>query len=128
MNLLGPSNKITLKLDSNVYNVGQDITGTLILDVHSKITLLSLEVYVFGKEKIWICLGEGDNKHHEKRVVNFLEEDVYLIGQPEGKKKPPKTVIQPGQYEYKFACKVPDDCTLPPSIEVGKSGISYGIW
>mmetsp|Transcript_36587 Transcript_36587/g.62829 ORF Transcript_36587/g.62829 Transcript_36587/m.62829 type:complete len:363 (+) Transcript_36587:63-1151(+) len=129
--LLGPSNKITIKLDSPAFSVGQDITGTLILDVHSKITLLTLEVFVYGKEKLWITLGEGDKKHHEKRVVDFLKEDVYLIGEPEGgdkKKKPPKTTIPPGQYEYKFSCKIPEDCPLPPSIEVGKSGIYYGVW
>ena len=130
MNLLGNKNKINIKLDSpdGVFSLGQDITGTLILEAHSKIELLTLQLYVFGKEKIFMCLGSGDNKHHEKRVENFLEQTIYLIGETDGKKKPPKTTIPPGTYEYAFECKIPEDCPLPPSIEIGKSGITYGIW
>ena len=127
--LLGTKNEISIVLDKPVYSTGDDITGTLILDVHSKIDLLTLQVYLFGKEKIWICLGEGDNKHHEKALVNFLDKTVYLIGMPDGKSgRPPKTSIPPGRYEYQFSCPVPEDCPLPPSIEVGKSGITYGVW
>ena len=129
MNLLGgPKNHITVNLDKPYFRVGEDITGTLLLDVHTKVNLLTLQVYVFGKEKIWICLGEGDNKRHEKKVVNFLERTIYLIGEPNGKKRPPKTEIPPGHYEYQFSCAVPEECSLPPSIEVGKSGIYYGVW
>jgi len=129
MNILGPKNQLKVELDSEVFTVGQNITGKLILDVHTKINLLTLEVYVFGKEKIWLCLGQGDNKHHEKRVENFLEETVYLIGESDDPKaKPPKTTVPPGHYEYEFECKIPDDCPLPPSIEIGQSGVYYGLW
>ena len=128
MNLLGTKNKIDIQLDKKLFFYGEPITGTLLLSVHDKITLYTLEIFVFGKEKVWLSIGIGDDNHHDKQVKNFFEKVVYLVGETDGKKKPPKTVIPPGEYEYKFSCTVDPESTQPPSIEIGKTGIYYGCW
>lgn len=83
---------------------------------------------MFGKEKIFMKIGRGDKAHHEKEVKNFLETTTYLLGEHMDKGHPPATAIPPGHYEYQFSIAIPPGTNYPPTIEIGKCGVYYGLW
>mmetsp|Transcript_56 Transcript_56/g.187 ORF Transcript_56/g.187 Transcript_56/m.187 type:complete len:355 (+) Transcript_56:252-1316(+) len=127
-NLWAGKSKISIELDQQAYYLDQQVTGTLCLDVTRKIEIYCLCIYMFGKEKIWMEVGKGRQAHHIKDVKNFLETTTYLLGEPEGKGHPPATAIPAGHYEYQFAIDLPSGADFPPSIEIGKCGVYYGLW
>eukprot|EP01115_Flamella_aegyptia_P008754 TRINITY_DN364_c0_g1_i1.p1 TRINITY_DN364_c0_g1~~TRINITY_DN364_c0_g1_i1.p1 ORF type:complete len:135 (-),score=1.26 TRINITY_DN364_c0_g1_i1:365-769(-) len=122
-----PSNEIILELDKEAYSPGDEITGTLTLEVEKPISLYTLCVFIFGKEKTLFSMGSGDNKKFFKDNKEIFSETIYLIGEDTGK-KPDKTTIPVGSYEYEFSFELPTDIKLPPCIDIAKSNITYGAW
>ena len=122
------NNTLEIQLDEKVFYPHQKVSGTIILNLEASCTFLALCVYIFGKEKVWLSIGYGDDNHHKKAIHLFWEQKVFLIGA--GDKKPPKTKLPAGRHEYRFECPFPEDSPLPPSLDLGagKTGVYYGCW
>lgn len=111
--------RLTLKLDSKAYHPGEEITGTVHLDVKETITFCALRLHLKGRETIEVFVQRGTATMAVTDQITYANSWVTFTGPCKRSQSREKQTYEPGCYSYPF--RLPLSPRLPPTFAVTTS-------
>ncbi|NIA03421.1 MAG: hypothetical protein GWP12_02650 [Nitrospirae bacterium] len=108
--------QLEIQLEKNNYLPGNEVSGSLVLEVDKATNIRSLNLHVEGKEKtsITVSTGKSSVTYHEENKIIDIQQSFMKEG-----------VIQPARYLEDFTFRIPENAL--PTYEGRNSKISYEV-